>query len=304
MTEHSRILVGLSSENGFQNILNDGAAFAKYMGAEMDVVHVYEPFQDPIDFMYSVGFEGIITRSSIGQVYKEEMKKLRKTIRAYMDKIEKSTGISMKFLEAEGNPGEVIVDLSGDYNLVLIGSEIEGEYKGKRLGPVARNVVRFAESPVVVLREEQHIKRFEAMKNILVPVDGSNVSNFAAAHAANIAEKVGGKVTLLNVWDKNSEKLFRKLRADNVKITQIRDDVSGHILDDAESTMMADVPLEQKVISGDPDDVIVSESKDYDLVVIGTWGKGGIKKFLLGSTAENTAQHAECPVLLVRGIPD
>ena len=58
-----------------------------------------------------------------------------------------------------------------------------------------------------------------------------------------------------------------------------------------------------KVLAGLPWRVIVDEiasTPGYDLVVLGTHGRSGIMRVLLGSAAERVARHADCPVLLVR----
>jgi len=155
-----------------------------------------------------------------------------------------------------------------------------------------------------VLREWQKSDRIEDVKNILVPVDGSNVSNFAAAHAGLIASRIDGNVTLLHVWDKKNEKVLARMKNEKVSISDMKSAICRKVLDDAEDTMMTTGLIDRKVIDGEASEVVVTESNEYDLVVMGTWGRGGIKKFLLGGTAENVAQHAQAPVLLVRGIPD
>ena len=138
----------------------------------------------------------------------------------------------------------------------------------------------------------------------MVPVDGSNVSNFAAAHAALIANKTNGNITLLHVWENKDEKILSKIKRDNVDISEIKSKICEKVLNDAENTMITEKTAKKEIIDGNPSEVITNESKNYDIVIMGTWGRGGIKKFLLGDTAEYVAQHAKSPVLLVRGIPD
>ncbi|WP_410510142.1 universal stress protein [Methanosarcina hadiensis] len=65
----------------------------------------------------------------------------------------------------------------------------------------------------------------------------------------------------------------------------------------------ANVRVESIVLRGNPADEIISfaERKDIDLIVMGTQGRTGIKKFLLGSVAENVVRHSKKSVLVVRG---
>jgi nucleotide-binding universal stress UspA family protein len=60
------------------------------------------------------------------------------------------------------------------------------------------------------------------------------------------------------------------------------------------------VKVMTKVEHGNPARVIIDMSKDFDLVVLGTLGRSGISKLLMGSVSEKVARFAECPVLVVR----
>ena len=286
-------------ETGHLKVLEDGLSFGKIMNTQIDVAHIAEPFPDPVDYMYYTGPELVLIDTA-----KAELRKIREEFKGELKDIQTSLGVSAEVKETEGDPAQAIVDNSPDYSLVIIGSGREGEKSTRHLGPMARNVVRFAESPVLVLREWQKEKKFQDIKKILVPVDGSNVANFSAAHAALIADKLDAEVTLLHVWEKQDYKFLTKLKRNNVDMNEIKCEISGRVLEDAENTMITTRRVKKSLLDGEPSEVIISESENYDLVVIGTWGKGGIKKFLLGCTAENVAQHANCPVLLVRGIPD
>jgi len=301
MTENGKILVGINHEDAHDRILEDGFAFAKIMDSDIDAVFISELPQDQVAFIYTAGMD---IMGPVDWIDEEEMERIRSTIKESVERIGTDYGKPFKLIEEEGNPAQTMVEMSKNYNYVVIGSEIDGIHHGKHLGPNARNIVRFAESPVLVVRDWKDTKKLKDIQRILVPVDGSDISNFAAAHAATIAEKVKGKVTILHVWDKKHEKLIKKIKIENIDESEIVTMSTKKILDDAESTMIANVPIEREVVHGDPSEVITTASRENDLIVMGTWGRGGIKKFLLGGTAENVAQHAECPVLLVRGIPD
>ncbi len=60
------------------------------------------------------------------------------------------------------------------------------------------------------------------------------------------------------------------------------------------------VPVETVLLEGSPADGLVAESRDADLVVVGTRGRGGFSSLLLGSVSGQVAHHATCPVVLVR----
>ncbi len=65
-----------------------------------------------------------------------------------------------------------------------------------------------------------------------------------------------------------------------------------------------DVEVEQRVIEGTAGAVLVDESRDADLLVVGSRGHGGFAQLLLGSVSQQCAHHAACPVVIVRAKPD
>jgi nucleotide-binding universal stress UspA family protein len=56
----------------------------------------------------------------------------------------------------------------------------------------------------------------------------------------------------------------------------------------------------KKLVEGHPAEEIIKEAKENDLIVIGSKGKTGLDRLLLGSVAENVARHASCPVMIVK----
>lgn len=61
-----------------------------------------------------------------------------------------------------------------------------------------------------------------------------------------------------------------------------------------------DVKIEQRVVEGAAGAVLVDESRNADLLVVGSRGHGGFAQLLLGSVSQQCAQHAACPVVIVR----
>jgi nucleotide-binding universal stress UspA family protein len=65
----------------------------------------------------------------------------------------------------------------------------------------------------------------------------------------------------------------------------------------------ADVKVESLLLEGQPAEKIIefAEQNDIEMIVMGTLGKTGLDRFLLGSVAENVVRHSKIPVLVVRG---
>ncbi len=70
-----------------------------------------------------------------------------------------------------------------------------------------------------------------------------------------------------------------------------------------ESAKAANVEVESVLLEGHPADKIVefAEQNGIEMIVMGTLGKTGLDRFLLGSVAENVIRHSKTPVLVVRG---
>lgn len=143
-------------------------------------------------------------------------------------------------------------------------------------------------------------------KKILLPTDGSEFANKAAEHAIWIAGASGAEIIALNVIETSS---LVGLPAEDL-IVRIKDMLKEegrlaleHIFEMAskESLDDGDLKVTLKTKEGSPADVILRtiEDENIDLVVIGTSGKHGLDRFLLGSVTEKVVRSAKCPVLAV-----
>lgn len=141
-------------------------------------------------------------------------------------------------------------------------------------------------------------------RKILCPVDFSEPSREALKAAARLAAEMSAELTLLYVWES-------PVRLSEAQVTQ--SDLMEHERKQGETALAAWKPEAEalgavgvtiKVLVGAPPwKMIVDEvasNPGYDLLVMGTHGRTGIVRVLLGSVAERVARHADCPVLLVR----
>ena len=141
---------------------------------------------------------------------------------------------------------------------------------------------------------------------ILVPVDGSGASLIAVDKAAHLAKAFGGTVTLLNVIDVYP---FVGIGADYAfgqnEYLAAASAHANQALARAEAALaQAGVPCEKKIVEGHVVHEGILEavnSQDVDLVVMGSHGRHGIEKLLLGSTTQRVLSHTAVPVLVVRG---
>ena len=145
-------------------------------------------------------------------------------------------------------------------------------------------------------------------EKILVPTDGSETSEAAVEHAVDLAEKYGAEVHALYVVDTDSmslslgaEQLDRIEQGHFGEMTEVKDradSATGFVADRAGEHGLEVV---EHVSAGKPHSLIEDyvENNDIDLVVMGTHGRSGIKRALLGSVAERTLRSVTAPVMVV-----
>jgi len=126
----------------------------------------------------------------------------------------------------------------------------------------------------------------------MVPTDGSKCSLKAEDIAISIAKNFKAKLVVVHIID---EKLIYPF--------EVLEEEGNTILDEAARKGKDEgVDVEQVLIVGSPahDMEKIVEKTGADLVVIGTHGKTGIRKILMGSVAESTIKTVKVPVLLVK----
>ncbi|QDX41713.1 universal stress protein [Salarchaeum sp. JOR-1] len=136
---------------------------------------------------------------------------------------------------------------------------------------------------------------------VLVPTDGSAETRRAVEHAVSLAAE--HDATLHAVYVVNTA-TFASLSAETT--TEGVSDLlaaEGEDAIDAVADVAADsdVPVERVLLNGTPSREIVryAEDNDIDLIVMGTHGRGGIDRLLLGSVAEKVVRSSHVPVLTV-----
>ena len=135
---------------------------------------------------------------------------------------------------------------------------------------------------------------------ILAPTDGSEYTKAAAKKAMELAKLSGGKVTALYVMDQT---IFTNVPMDTAVMNVYRtlESEGNSALEYVKNLGKEyNVEVEIKLIEGIPVKVILEMSKEYDIIVIGTLGRSGISKLLMGSVAEKVVRASKCPVMVVR----
>ena len=139
--------------------------------------------------------------------------------------------------------------------------------------------------------------RASRWKRICCAVDFSEISRLAMDEAAYWARVLGSELTLLHVYEHprpglNEPTPDQARRQANATLSSWRH----------QAGFLADRHVDTEALEGGPAGEIVRFAREggFDLVVIGTHGRRGVKKLVLGSVAEHVVRMAHCPVLVVR----
>ncbi|MGE0444411.1 MAG: universal stress protein [Vicinamibacterales bacterium] len=139
-----------------------------------------------------------------------------------------------------------------------------------------------------------------AFRRIICPIDFSESSRHALDHAVAIARWYGGAVTALHVLQPipyTDPLMAGGLEYTAADVERTERDLARFVDEEIGSVM----PIEIAVLQGVPALVIVEQARllDADLIVLGTHGRRGFERFMLGSVAERVLRKASCPVLTV-----
>lgn len=137
---------------------------------------------------------------------------------------------------------------------------------------------------------------------ILVATDFSDTAEQALDYAIALAGKLGAKIYLLNAIGLPTFGVVPEL---GVAATSTM--IDGMVADNQKAldkliATKAPMKLHAIMRTGDPRDLIVDTAAEIgaDLIVMGTHGRRGVTRALLGSVAEGVLRHATCPVLTIR----
>ena len=141
-------------------------------------------------------------------------------------------------------------------------------------------------------------------RRIIVPVDGSPTSNKALVAALQIARDGGGRVRLVHVVDELS--YVTGFEAGALVLDEIRKGAQRVLVAATEIANAAGVPVETQLIDKPGErlgDCIAREARDWDadLIAVGTHGRRGLSRVMLGSGAEHVIRVAPVPVLVIHG---
>lgn len=213
-------------------------------------------------------------------------------------------GVSYEYVVRPGEPAKVIRDVAKtrDVDLIVLGTHGRSGVERFFSGSVAEKTIRAATCPVITLSQHKETRgpsETAAMKRILVPFDFSAQSHAALAWATSMARALPAKITLLYIHSaagkaaqSGTKKSIGPLEQARKRLEQLK-----HV-----SSNQLPQEFERVVVRGKPAKKIaeyVNEHR-FDYVVIGTHGRSGLGRALIGSVAEQVVRNSRVPVFCVK----
>jgi len=220
--------------------------------------------------------------------------------------IVEKTGLAATKAILYGNPKAAIIDHAAEIgaDLAIVGSHDASDLTRFLLGSVAQAVLRFAPCPVEIVRGD----RGPGVRRILLATDGSSFSQSAAQSIASRPWPAGSVVRVLTVVELHIPMMHTPDYFDASAMEEARGDAMRHAQEAVAfaEQVIGDAGLEVStniaIPTATPKELILKEADDWgaDLIVLGSHGRRGVSRFLLGSVSEAVALHAPCSVEVIR----
>ena len=272
---YERILVPTDGSRSAEAAARHGLLIAKAFDASVHVISVIPERE-----------RGRRLRSAQAQDAISELEEL----------IEEESDLSCRSVIEQGSPYEAILSYASenDIDLIVMGTHGRRRLSRALLGSVTEHVIRLSNKPVLAVPPLAIGREREGYERILIPTDGSPAATAAVDHGISIAERVGASVRVLCVIEGETglPPIGDPLRDESVEVVEeVAQRASDH-----------DVSLSTHVQPGTPHVVINNfvSAHGIDLVTMGTHGRSGLRRHLLGSVTERVLRTSEAPVMTVR----
>jgi nucleotide-binding universal stress UspA family protein len=281
--KYRKILVAFDGSASSRNALKQAIKFQETEKAWIRVLVVLPPYEGDLE---------IIGVSDIKSVLEGSSEKLMKEAK----EIAESERAAIITNVEQGQAYEKIVDVADAENCDIIVMGRRGIHHIERMlmGSVTSRVIGYTKKDVLVVPRDARIQ----WGNILLTVDNSNSSETAVKHALDFAASYGARVTVLSVVDVNDEFYAQVPHA----VDQMVDKAKSLLEEVRKSAEALDIETETFVREGESYEKILetASEKNADMIFMGSHGRRGVKKLVMGSVTERVIGFSTCPVMVVK----
>jgi len=281
MAKYRKILVAYDGSLSAQNALSLASQLAREDKSWIKVLAVVPPYQGDLELLGVSDIKEAITGP--GQQLLTEARQLADR-----------EGVHILTNLEQGEPYEQIVHVAEEENcdLIVMGRRGKGKMERALIGSVTARVIGHTNKDVLVIPETAKL----SWGNILLATDGSTCCDNALARALEIAQERKAKLSAVSVVYTNDE--FYAVGQNVMKeLYQEADKILDKVRNWAADL---GVQTELFVRDGDPHQAITAMATEISasLIVMGSHGRKGLTRLLMGSVTERVIGYAECPVLV------
>ncbi|AXG08405.1 MULTISPECIES: universal stress protein [Haloferacaceae] len=283
---YKNILLPVDGSEESSDILHHTSEIARQMDATIHVLFVADTTRDSVTVVENTVVDALVQEGE--------------DIVADAGETLATLGAEYETDVVQGSPAPTIVEYAKRYDHDLVVMSTHGREGLSRYlrGSVSEKVVRLSSVPVLTARMQPDEQLVFPYENILIPTDGSAGATYAAQQGLALAESLDATVHALSVVEESS------LRLD------VRSAMSGDELEEAATAAVDDIVADATargldaighVERGSPADIILDSIQPNEIhaIVMGTTGRSGIDRILLGSVAEQTVRTAPVPAITV-----
>ncbi|MDP2755485.1 MAG: universal stress protein [Nitrospirota bacterium] len=262
-------------------VATDGSVFSK--SAVREAVNLAKICSGKL-YVVSVVKTNLEYESVVPQIVEKEEEKMRQHLESVKDRASKESVDCEIISHRSEEPYQDIVDeaAKNQANMIIMGTHGRTGLKRLMMGSVTAKVIGHAPCNVLVVPLNAKVE----CKNILIATDGSKYSEAAASQAIGIAKRCGGSLTVISVASSDAEILSAE----------------DYVKEVSELAEKEGIKTDGLAVKGIPYEAIVdaSKRKRADLIVVGSHGRTGLERLLMGSVTERVIGHSESAVLVVR----
>jgi nucleotide-binding universal stress UspA family protein len=283
MGKYRKILVAIDGSESSRNALLQAFRFAVDEKCWITVTSVVPPYDGEVEIL---GVKDI--RAALRKPCEDALADARK--------LAEQERALIKTVCEEGEAPERIVDLADAENcdLIIMGRRGLRPVERMLVGRITARVIGLSQREVLVVPNNTAV----GWKTIVVATDGSKYSALAADRAIAFAQSYGGELKVLSVVDVPTEFYAEAPQAVDDLVKKAKEYVA-RVKQQAEA---AGIKAEAFVGEAEAHEAITKLARDEkaDMIVLGSHGRTGMRRLLMGSVAEKVIGYALCPVLVVK----
>ncbi|PAU69364.1 universal stress protein [Bifidobacterium italicum] len=286
MVNDNTILVGVDGSHASYKATWWAANYAKHVGLSLQIVCAYS-----LPSYAAVSFDATYTAMGDDNAAHNDAQEILSKAKAIADE----QGVDAQTLIVTGDPSSVFVELSRNYNLIVIGNRGKGGLAERLLGTTSSSLPAYAYCPIVVVPYTDDKGNLMHLNNVITKVAvGSDDTKWgirALELAAQFAHAWGAQLDVITVVPSNTN-------LDN-------DEVRGKFEDELDARLQPilakypELDIRENIVAGNAVETLTKASRDHDIVVVGSCGRGGFTGLLFNSTSQGLLQHSVSPVLVV-----